>query len=150
MRRTMAIDIGDARIGVALTDPLGITSQPHTTIERSSRCILALIEIIKAKDVGTVVVGMPYELDGSFGPQARKVQEYATELHQACQRRKELQSVNFAFWDERMSTREAARALIGSKLRNREASAAMDQVAAAIVLDAYMASQPAPQRLVAV
>ena len=149
MKRTMAIDIGDARIGVALTDPLGITSQPHATIERSGRCILALIEIIKAKDVGTVVVGMPYELDGGFGPQARKVQEYATELHQACLRRNELKSVNIVFWDERMSTRAAARVMIGSGLKNKEASAALDQIAAAIVLDAYMSAQ-VPSHQVAV
>ena len=139
-KRIMALDVGDVRIGVALSDQLWITAQPYSTIERQGKSVLALIEIIKEKEVGTVVVGIPYELSGAFGAQAKKVQDFTTELHEACRRRKELQQVNFIFCDERLTTRQAQRVLIGSKLKNRENSAALDQIAATIILDSYLSS----------
>lgn len=139
-KRIMALDIGDARVGVALSDQLWITAQPYATIERQGKSVLAIIDVIKEKDVGTVVVGIPYELSGAFGPQAKKVQEFTTEIHEACRRRKELQQVNFVFCDERMTTKQAQRVMIGSRLRNRQSSAALDQIAATIILDSYMCS----------
>src|SRR5262245_26001482 len=106
----MGINIGDARIGVAMSDPLGLTAQPHSSIEcAGNRSIQSLVNLIEKEDVGTVVSGLPLELDGSTGPQAAKVQEFVAQLRGALDRRAGLKSVQVVFWDERFSTAEAQR-----------------------------------------
>ena len=137
----MALDVGDARIGVALSDALCLTAQPHSTVERSGgRSVQALLQIAQRENVGQVVVGMPYELSGEIGAQGQKVEEFVVDLRSAILRRPELQHVGVHLWDERFTTAEAKRVLVSSKLKNKDSSAALDRISAAIILDGYLNS----------
>jgi len=138
----MALDIGDARIGVAMSDPLGITAQPHSVIERSGqKSVQAVISLIEQNDVGTLLVGLPLELDGQKGPQAQKVEEFISQLRSAIERRVNLRGTEFVYWDERMTTVEAKRYLAGSKLKDRDSRAALDKIAATLMLEGFLESR---------
>ena len=137
--KTLALDIGDARIGVALSDALGITAQPFVTIERKAGDYIAkLLELVKRERVTTMVLGIPLTLSGEIGEQAKKVQLVAKELESACQAA-ELET-RIVFWDERLTTVQAERVIQGSKLRDSERRASLDRVSAALILAAYLES----------
>lgn len=138
--RIMALDVGDARIGVALSDRLGITAQPKCTIERKTGSYIRdILELVAKEQVETVVIGIPYELSGSLGDQGRKVTCFAKNLSSSLKADPELSTVKVDFWDERFTTREAESVIAGSKLKNRQRRAALDRVSAAIILQSYMA-----------
>jgi putative Holliday junction resolvase len=142
-QRIMGLDVGDARIGVALSDVLGITSQPFCTVEAGKRSVQRILQLIIEQNVGTVVVGMPLELDGKAGPQAQKVQTFLAHLRSALERRRELQEVDVETWDERLSTVAAKRVLAGSGLRDSECHSALDRISAALILESYLNRQSA-------
>ncbi len=138
-KRIMALDVGDARVGVAISDPLGITSQPHSTVEAHPAKIIEQIIIIAVdNDVGTIVVGLPYELDGAIGEQAKKVQKFVDNLIKQLDSHKDIENIPVEFIDERLTTQQAKRVLAGSRLKNKENSAALDKISAAIILETYM------------
>lgn len=142
MKRIMALDIGDARIGIAMSDPLGITAQPHSVVERTGqKSIPIILTLAETSDVDTIIIGMPLELDGTKGPQAEKVEEYVRQLRSGLERRKELQGMNIVYWDERLTTVEAKRYLAGSKLKDRDSRAALDKIAATLMLEGYLESR---------
>lgn len=135
----MALDVGDARIGVALSDPLGMTAQPLCTLEqKGGKAVTDLIALLKTHDVGILVVGMPYELDGTSGEQAKKVDNFLSRLKKNLKTVPELEALQIKMLDERFTSQQAERALIGSKLKNRERSAAQDRIAAALILEGYL------------
>ena len=137
--RVMGLDVGDVRIGVALSDPLGLTAQPHTSIDsEDGRSILAVIRIILEREVGKIVVGLPIELSGELGPQAQKVKLFSEQLQAALFRRAELKHIRVELWDERLTTAQAKRILEGSALKNKDRSSALDRVSAAIILQSYL------------
>ncbi len=137
----MGLDIGDARIGVALSDPLGLTAQPHSTIERAGgRSIQSIVSLIEKERVRTVVSGLPLELSGESGERALKVEDFVRQLRSAIERRADLKGVKVVLRDERFSTAEARRVVTGSGLKNKDQSAALDRVAAAVILDGYLHS----------
>ena len=73
--KAMALDLGDARIGVALSDPLGLFAQPAKSIEnRGKKTLEQVLELAKENNVGTIVIGLPYELDGRVGPRVQRHQ----------------------------------------------------------------------------
>lgn len=137
----MSLDVGDVRIGIALSDPLGISAQPFSTIERKGRYLNALIGIMTEQEVSKVIIGLPYELNGSLGPQGEKVQKFAAELRAALDRRGSLKDREIIFWDERLTTVAAKRVLAGSGLKNKDCHSALDRVSAALILDGYMNSK---------
>ena len=102
--RVLGLDIGDSRIGVALSDPQGILASPHTIISRTdeSSGIKAILAIIDQNQVGEVVVGLPLSMKGSIGAQAEKVQGFAQELSAHTK-------VPIEYRDERLTTVEAQR-----------------------------------------
>ena len=131
--RTMGLDVGDKRIGVALSDAGGSLAYPLKAIERSTYEVdLSAIEALaKEHDVASIVVGLPISLNGSLGPQAKKVQEFTRRLSQRM-------SVPITTYDERFSTAAAERLLIERKLRRQERKGRRDAAAAALVLQAYL------------
>lgn len=131
-RRILCLDVGDRRIGVAVSDPLGITAQPLDTYTRvgygpDSRHIAAL-----AGRYGTdrVLCGLPRNMDGSQGFQAGKVRDFAAVLEGA--------GLRVSYWDERMTTVAAERALIEGGVRREQRRQKVDMVAAAVILQAFL------------
>lgn len=129
----LGLDIGDARTGVAISDELGIAAHPLCTIRRKSRkAVLAeLQELVTAYKVERIVVGLPLQLDGEIGTQARKVKRFAEKLAQQV-------NLPIVFWDEGFTTFEATRILRGTKKRRKKRKQIIDQVAAVLVLEGYL------------
>ena len=129
----LGLDIGDARTGVAISDELGIAAHPLCTIQRRSRnAVLAeLQELIATHKVEQIVVGLPLHLNGEVGRQAQKVKKFADKLEQ-------LVNLPIVFWDESFTTSEAAQILRGTKKRRKKRKQVIDQVAAVLILDAYL------------
>jgi putative Holliday junction resolvase len=130
--RSLGLDIGDRRIGVALSDPGGILASPLTVINRrdESRDIEAIIDIISQQRVGRVIVGLPHSLDGSLGEQAEKVKAFTQRLASLIQ-------VPLEYRDERLTTvmAERLRRAAGDKKRRK---ARDDAQAAALILQGYL------------
>lgn len=135
MKRTLGIDLGEARVGVAVSDDLGMLAHPMETIQvKAGRVVERILEITKDKDIGTIVIGMPRNMDGSFGPAAQKAKEFieALKLKTSCR---------VLSWDERLTTVSAQRSLHEAGKKAKEHRAMIDQVAAQILLQSWLDSQ---------
>jgi putative Holliday junction resolvase len=161
--RVLALDVGERRIGLAISDPEGRVAVPLETLERRDEDadLRALADLVEREDVQVVVVGLPLSMDGSVGPQAERTQEFARRLAEAVSRPLEM-------WDERLSTVAAERALappdpLGRRGRRRadgrpsgrlragerrrapeRRQGARDALAAALILQAYLDSRRRP------
>ena len=130
----MAIDWGERRIGVALSDETRTIATPHTVITRGASLnhdLVRIADIVTELEVDLVIFGMPMRLDGSLGPEAYGVLEVVEKL-----RDKVLVQVDT--WDERLSTTAAERALIGGDVSRKKRKGLVDQVAAALFLQSYL------------
>ena len=136
--RWMGLDIGDKTIGVAVSDPLFISAQGITTIERIGikKDTTRLIEMIKEYEVDTVVSGLPLMLDGSDSPQTEKVREFVTRLENKA--RSSGLKLSFVFQDERFTTKIAENVLIEANMRREKRRTIIDRQAAVIILQSYM------------
>ena len=142
--RILALDVGDRRIGVALSDALGYTAQPLFTLTRSTERadVKSIARLIRKYGVREVVVGNPLHLSGDMSPQAVKAQKFAEALQAAAK-------VTLHLWDERLSTAEAHRHLDelghsrGAGADGRGRRGIIDQVAAVLVLQAFLAGRQA-------
>jgi putative Holliday junction resolvase len=139
-RRVLAIDLGDVRIGLALSDPLGLTAQPLDTLEVGGRrrTLNRVTELVRELDVGTVVVGLPLLLSGEEGDRATAARQWAAELEAR------IPGVQVQLWDERLTTAEAERTMISGDVRRRARRSKVDQVAAALILQGYLDSRGGP------
>jgi putative holliday junction resolvase len=134
--RALGLDVGERRIGVAVSDPDGTVAVPVTVIERKSEAA-ALGEItalIRDHDIDRIIVGMPLSLDGSLGKQAQTVQAFAQSL-------KECTDVPVVDWDERLSTLHAERMMVEAGVKRGKRKRRLDSVAAAIILQGYLDRQ---------
>ena len=131
--RTIGLDVGDKRIGVALSDPEGILASPFTVINRQddSIDIEAITEIVKRKQVGRIVVGLPRSMDGSLGRQAEKVEVFIQKLS-------EQSEVPVESRDERLTTVSAKRLMQASGAKKTRGKTGYDAPAAAIILQGYL------------
>ena len=134
----MGLDYGSKTVGVAISDPLGITAQGIETIERKEenklRKTLARIEeLVKAYEVETIVLGFPKNMNNTIGERAEK----SLELKAMLERRTGLPVV---MWDERLTTVEAERTLIESKVRREDRKKYVDKIAAVFILQGYLDS----------
>lgn len=131
----MGLDIGKARIGVALTDPLGYTAQPLLTVWRKSHAedLRNLTRLIRANNVTAIVVGNPLHMSGEPSAWGRKVQLFAEALRQRS-------GVPMHLWDERLSSVAAHEILDEAGHDPRDRKAIIDQVAAVLILQDWMAS----------
>lgn len=134
--RILALDIGDKRIGVAVSDGLGITAQPVGKIDHIGwgPDIRRIGEYAAQYETRRILCGMPRNMDGSYGPQAEKIRAFAKQLENA--------GYNVVFWDERLSTVSAERALIQGGVRRDARRGVVDQTAATIILQAYLDAKP--------
>jgi len=131
--RVMALDVGDRRVGVAVSDPTGTLATPHTVIQRRSKAedFATVARLAAELDVELVVVGLPLTLDGEIGPQARRVTRYTQALAETI-------DVPVEFHDERYSTVTADELLMESSRKRR---VPIDAAAAAVILQDYLESQ---------
>jgi putative holliday junction resolvase len=139
--RIMALDVGERTIGIALTDPDRRIASPFNTIRRGSLAadLAALRSMIEQQEVTEIVVGLPRSLSGQLHYQAEQTQVFVAQLRAAV-------TPPIYLWDERFSTAEAGRALEAGGLRRSRRAAVIDQTAAAIVLQGYLAARAEPGR----
>jgi putative Holliday junction resolvase len=132
--RYLALDVGNRRIGVAVSDELGLTAQPVMTLERkrSRRDDLrSLARLARRYAVSAIVVGNPLLLSGEAGPQAQKTQAFAAELG-------ELAGLPIRLWDERLTTHEAHKLLYEAGHKRQDHRKLVDQVAATLILQSFL------------
>ena len=136
--RTLALDVGDKRIGIAVSDMLGVLASPLTAIERTSdgKAIDAILEIVVEQEAGEIVVGLPVSLSGRFSEQTKSVTAFTRKLED-----RSPVPVNTA--DERYSTVEAERLLSQSKPRRARSRGEIDAAAAAVILQSYLDARTA-------
>jgi len=129
----LGLDIGDKRIGVALSDSESILASPFTIIERSGerQDIEAIINIINEHQVKQIVVGLPRSMNGSIGRQAEKVKAFVQRL---CSHTE----IPVEFRDERLTTVSARRLMQAAQSKKTKRKARDDAVAAAIILQGYL------------
>ena len=133
MGRYMALDIGDRRIGVALSDPLQILASPLLTIIRTSDeyALLEIARLVNKHEVEKLIVGMPYSLDGTIGPQAEKVLLFKAKV--AAQL-----NIEVVLQDERLSSVTADMKLKETRKRSARLKERIDAAAAAVILQSYL------------
>jgi putative Holliday junction resolvase len=131
--RILALDLGKRRIGLAVSDLLGLTAQGLTTLERRNRQsdLAELKRLVKEYDVGMILVGQPLHMDGRAGTQAENAQDFAAGLHRHL-------GLPVEMWDERLTTAEAQRVLKMSGVSLNKRRQAVDQMAAVILLQSYL------------
>ena len=133
--RILAIDHGTKRMGIALSDPSGMIALPLEFIpaEPFSDFLARLKELIRTKEVDMILVGMPRNMDGSYGPAAAKVQEFVAVL-------KETIAIPIKTWDERLTSTQANRFLLQADVKRKDRKEKVDKAAAAILLQSYLDS----------
>jgi putative Holliday junction resolvase len=131
--RILAIDYGSRRLGLAVSDPLGITAQGLPTLERKNkRSDFARLErLLREYHVSEIVLGLPLRMSGEEGAQSQKVGEFATEL-----RRRFALPVHL--WDERLTSAEANRLLREAELSIQKRAQAVDRMAATLILQSWL------------
>jgi putative Holliday junction resolvase len=135
MNRALGIDHGDARIGVAISDELGMLAHPLETIVVKDTDVLARItQIVTEKTIGTIVVGLPKNMDGTSGPATEKVRAFADQLRGRV-------TCDVRLWDERLTTVAAQKALQAAGRNAKESRAVIDQAAAQLILQGWLDSQ---------
>lgn len=133
--RIMGLDVGEKRIGIAMSDPMGWTAQGHSVLNRKGLedDLEALFSLCKEFEVEKIIVGLPRNMNGSIGPKALEIQEFAQYL-------KEHTGLPIEFWDERLTTKIAERMLIDADVSRRKRKQVIDKVAAVNILQAYLDS----------
>ena len=129
MRAIAGLDFGDKTIGVAVSDGLRGTATPLETIKRKKFTLDAarLMEILTARDISGIVLGLPRNMDGTEGPRCQKTRAFARNLTQ-------LTDLPITFWDERLSTVAAERALLEADTSRKRRAEVIDHVAAGYIL----------------
>ena len=139
--RTLGIDFGEARIGLALSDATGTIAMPLETLSTKDKGeqIQGVAARIAEHEVKRIVVGMPYEMDGSVGPMAEMVEKFCTKLSATV-------GMDITSWDERMTSVAAERAVRemgGRKGKKARKKGHLDPIAACLLLQAYLDSPDA-------
>jgi putative holliday junction resolvase len=129
----MALDVGEVRIGVALSDETGLLASALVTLKAVGprKDAQAVAAAVRQHEAGALLVGVPYRLDGSVGPQAEKVLAFVERLRRVLR-------VPVETWDERLTSVEAGERLAAAGVRGRERKARLDQAAAALILQEYL------------
>jgi putative holliday junction resolvase len=133
MRRILGLDVGEKTLGIAVSDELGLTAQGVTVRRRSSWADdrVFLRDLLARYDVEAIVVGLPKNMDGSLGPQARKTLAFVERLQQAC-------AVPVLVWDERLTTQVAERVLLEANTTRHRRKQVRDRLAAQLILQSYL------------
>ena len=143
-KRIMALDVGDRTCGVAISDIMLITAQPITTLryknhQERTRLFQELLQLMTTYDVGRVVVGLPLNMNGSAGPQSVKVRDFVTQLQKLQAKKSAAHAdVIWEFWDERLSTSGAEKALVAANVSRAKRKDVIDKMAAVFILQGYL------------
>ena len=131
--RSLGLDVGDRRIGVAISDPSGIVASPLTIIERKNDVadVEAIADIIRRNKVSHIIVGLPLAADGGFGIQAEKVKEFTKRL-------REKVNVPLDYRDESFSTDSARKLMLQTKSKKERRNTRDDAIAAAFILQHFL------------
>lgn len=131
--RIMCIDLGTKTIGMAVSDPMGLTAQPVSTIRRKALAadIAELLRTASEREVERIVVGLPINMNGTEGPRALQTRRFVERL-------KEHTLLPVEFWDERMSTAAVTRVLIDADVSREKRKASVDKLAASYILQGYL------------
>jgi putative Holliday junction resolvase len=132
--RYLALDVGSKRIGVAVSDELGLTAQPVLTLERRRKTrddLRSLARLARRFGVAGIVVGNPVHMSGEQSSRAGRTQAFARELG-------ELTGLPIHLWDERLTTREAHQILYAAGHARQEHQRVVDQVAATLILQSFL------------
>jgi putative Holliday junction resolvase len=134
--RYLGLDVGDRRIGVALSDETGTLATGLPTLRRVGprKDVRAVAELIRRHEAGQVVVGLPRRLDGGLGPQAQKVLAFMEDLRPSAR-------VPLVPWDERFTSAMAEQALMEGDVSRRDRKDLVDKVAAILILQNYLDSR---------
>jgi putative holliday junction resolvase len=132
-RRTVALDLGGVRVGVAIDDELGSMAHPRGVLDGKDRGRLmrSLKDMVAAEDVERFIVGLPLDMKGGEGDAARKAREIAQQIADAT-------GCDVELWDERLSTVQAARELRASEVTGKKAKGRIDEAAACMILQAWL------------
>jgi putative Holliday junction resolvase len=131
--RVLAVDYGDARTGIAVSDLLcsivGTTTVIHS--RNQDKTLREIVTLVKEKEVGEVVMGLPRNMDGSEGPRAQLCREFAQKLEQEL-------GIPVVLWDERRTTVEAHQILSDHNYHGKKRKNTVDAVAASLILEGYL------------
>lgn len=133
--RILGLDIGDRTIGIAVSDPLGITAQGITTIRRKSeeKDIEELIKICNSYNIELIVSGLPKNMNGTLGPQSKKVLDFCNIIENKIK-------LPVKMWDERLTTVAANRAMLEADLSRKKRKKIVDKMASTYILQGYLDS----------
>lgn len=131
--RLMGIDYGDARVGVALSDPLGITAQGYCTLQNdgTDKLFLEIQNIVREKEVGKIVIGLPKNMDNTEGFRSEATKAFAEKLA-------DFTETEIVFSDERLTTVSAHGFLSEMNVRGKKRKGVVDTLSAALILETYM------------
>lgn len=132
----LGLDVGSKRIGLAVSDPLGITAQGLETLQRRNKRtdLAALDEVIRQYGVREIVIGLPLRMSGEAGTQSAKMREFAEELRKRF-------GLPVHLWDERLTSAEANRLLRETDMSIEKRAKAVDRMAAVLILQGWMESR---------
>ncbi|MBU4201210.1 MAG: Holliday junction resolvase RuvX [Verrucomicrobia bacterium] len=133
MTRILGIDYGERRLGFAISDETGIIAMPLcvVTVEHPRHALDEVQRLVREKQAGQVVIGMPLNMNGTRGPASEAVARFVTRLSKTI-------SIPVATWDERLSSKAAERILIDADVRREKRKGVIDQLAAQIMLQSYL------------
>lgn len=132
--RILGLDVGTRTIGIAISDPLGLTAQGITTWQRTGQIrfdLKKIEELVEKYEVKKIVVGLPKNLDGSLGTAVNEVKDFTNLLTNEI-------GIEVIFWDERLSTVEAEKVLLEGDLSRRKRKKVIDKIAAVLILQSYL------------
>jgi putative Holliday junction resolvase len=134
--RILSLDHGTRRIGVAVSDEMKIIATPleYIPAEPMDKVIARLQQLIREKDVELILIGMPRNMDGSYGPAAEKVKEFIAAIQPHI-------TTPVKTWDERLTSAQANRVLLQANVRRDKRKQNVDKMAAAILLQSYLDSR---------
>lgn len=129
----MGIDFGLKRIGIAFSDPFRLFASAHSTIfcKGEEQDIQSISDLAKAQDVGLIIMGLPFQMDGKEGEIALKVKDFANKLIK-------VSGISVVFVDERLTSHEANEILKSAKVKTIDRKAMLDKISAQIILQTYM------------
>ena len=131
--RVLGVDLGEKRVGLAITDPSGTIASPLETVDRDA-VFSRLRELVRAQNVGEIVVGLPLNMDGSRGDKAEEAERFAADLEEELQ-------IRVVLWDERLSSVSAEKAIMEAGEKPSRTKPSVDMVSAALILEGYLKSR---------
>ena len=132
--RWLGIDHGYSRVGLSISDDLASFAHPYRTLHRDAQVFHEIRQIVERERIGAIVIGLPKNMDGTLGQSAAKAKAFGTELALV------VPAIKIMFWDERLTTVEAQRALHAVGKNAKQSKKIIDQVAAQILLQSYLDS----------